>query len=88
MDVNRVFKEIAIKRNAIAKEQEELKELEDKVKAYMKANDLVELLGDEHRAMYQMITSNRFDSSAFKKDHGDLYEEYKKTSTSMRFNFS
>ena len=88
MNTNKIFKEIARKRMEIAKEQEELKKLEDKVKAYMKANGITELLGDEHSALYREVTSNRFDSSAFKKDYADIYELYRKPSTTMRFDFS
>ena len=88
MDTNKIFKEIAQRRNKIAQEQEELKKLEDEVKAFMQANNIAELLGDEHKALYRAVTSNRFDSTAFKKDHADMYEVYKKQSTSMRFDFS
>ena len=88
MDTNKIFKEIAKKRNAIAKAEAELKVLEDEVKAYMAENGLVELIGKEHTALYREITSNRFDSRSFKKDHAEMYDAYTKESKSMRFNFS
>lgn len=88
MDTNKIFKEIAKKRMAIAQAEAELKELEDTVKAYMVENSLEELISKEHKALYRAVTSNRFDGKAFKKDHADMYEAYTKETTSMRFNFS
>lgn len=35
-------------------------------------------------ATHKAVTSKRFDSKAFKKDHADLYEQYKKPTTSNR----
>ena len=37
------------------------------------------------KVTYKLIASTRFDSAAFKKEHGDLYKEYSKTSESYRF---
>ena len=47
------------------------------------------LFGNEHKATYKAVVSNRFDSKAFKKDgYEDLYKAYQKPSTSMRFTFA
>lgn len=37
------------------------------------------------KVTYKLISSTRFDSAAFKKEHEDLYKEYSKTSESYRF---
>lgn len=37
------------------------------------------------KVTYKLIVSTRFDSAAFKKEHGDLYKEYSKTTESYRF---
>jgi predicted phage-related endonuclease len=34
---------------------------------------------------YKTVTSNRFDTAAFKKTHIDLYNRYTKQTTSHRF---
>jgi predicted phage-related endonuclease len=36
-------------------------------------------------ATWETVTSNRFNSTAFKADHPDLYEKYLKTSISRTF---
>lgn len=38
-----------------------------------------------HKATYKAVTSNRFDSALFRRDHADLYDAYKRESTAMRF---
>lgn len=89
MDTNTIFSEIAQYRVIIAEAQAELDRLEAEVKDHMTANNLTELLGNEHKATYKAVISNRFDSKAFKADgYEDLYKAYQKPSTSMRFTFA
>lgn len=88
MDTNRIFREMAQYRILIAEAEAELKALEEQVKARMTEEGIDTLIGDEHKATYKEVISNRFDSTAFKKDHADMYESYKKASTSMRFTFA
>ena len=89
MDTNTIFSEIAQYRVIIAEAQAELDRLEAEVKEHMAANNLTELLGNEHKATYKAVISNRFDSKAFKADgYEDLYKAYQKPSTSMRFTFA
>lgn len=88
MDTNTKLKEIAWYRMMIAQAQAKLERIEADVKEYMVANELDELMSDEHKATYKPVTSNRFDSSAFRKDNEELYESYKKPQTSMRFTFA
>lgn len=77
----------------------ELKELKAMVKAFESEiaeiehelkNEMTALQKDEytigiHTIRYKEVTSNRFDSKAFKADFEDIYKEYCKPSTSMRF---
>lgn len=88
MDYDSIFKEIAQYRNLKAEAEKELERLEGMVKEHMMSNGIEELRGEEHKALYKAITSNRFDVTAFKKDHADMAKEYTKESTSMRFTFS
>lgn len=88
MDTNTRLKEIAQYRMMIAQAQAELEKVETEVKEYMVANNLEEIMSDEHRATYKPVTSNRFDSGAFRKEYEELYESYKTPQTSMRFTFA
>lgn len=88
MDINSTFKELAQYKILKAEIEAELTRLEDEVKAYMTENNMDTLRGDEHSATYKAIVSNKFDSKTFQKDHKDMYDAYKKPSTSMRFTFA
>lgn len=88
MDINAKLKAIAQYRLMEDEAKKEREALETEVKDYMTSNALTELIGDEHKATYKEVISSRFDSKAFGKDHADLYEAYKKPSTSMRFTFA
>lgn len=44
-----------------------------------------ELCVGSHIVRYKVIKSNRFDTTAFKKEHADLYADFVKESTSRRF---
>lgn len=88
MVINETLSAIAQYR-LMEEEAKKLREaLEAEIKEYMIANALTELVGNEHKATYTEIISNRFDSTAFKRDHADLYEAYKKQSSTMRFTFA
>ena len=43
------------------------------------------LQGDGWKATWKNVVSSRFDSKRFKADHGDLYGQYSRTTTSTRF---
>lgn len=88
MDTNMIFKEMAQYKLIIAEAEAELKKREDQVKELMTSSGIDTLIGDEHKATYKEVISNRFDSKAFKADHADMYEAYKKPSASMRFTFA
>lgn len=87
--INSKFKELAQYKQMEA-EAKALKEaLEAEIKAMMEAEGVDTIIGDEHKATYKEVVSNKFDSAAFKKaGHEDLYKEFTKASTSMRFNFA
>ena len=85
--------------NEMTKKVRELKELkamidelsaeaatiEDEIKAEMTARNVNEMAVDVFKIRYTTVNSTRFDSSAFKKAHGDLYAQYSKQTTSRRF---
>ena len=88
MDTNKIFKEMAQYKLMIKEAEKELKAREAQVKALMEEQGIDELIGDEHKATWKEVTSNTFDSKAFKADHADVYELYKKPSSTMRFTFA
>ena len=88
MDINSIFKEMAQYKAIIAQAQAEYDKYEAMVKEQMTADGLDTIIGDEHKATYKEVISNRFDSKAFKADHSDMYDQYKKSSSSMRFTFA
>lgn len=63
----------------------EMETAKDEVKAYMTAEGKDEITVSCFKVRYKEVASSRFDSAAFKKTHGDLYEQYTKTSISRRF---
>lgn len=87
--INQKFKELAQYRMMEA-EAKALKEaIEAELKEMMETEGVDTLIGDEHKATYKEVVSNRFDSTAFKKaGHEDLYKEFSKPSKSMRFTFA
>lgn len=87
--INEVMKTIAEYARIAEEAQKVVDENKELLKAYMTENELAELIGDEHKATYKEVISNRFDSKAFKAaGHEDLYKAFTKPSASMRFTFA
>ena len=87
--INAKFKELAQYKLMEAEAKAAKEAIEAEIKAYMETENIESLIGDEHKATYKEVISNRFDSAAFKKDgYEALYKAYQKPSTSMRFNFA
>lgn len=63
----------------------EITAIEDSIKAEMTARETEELITGEYKIRWKKVVSNRFDTTAFKKTHADLYEQYTKTTESRRF---
>jgi len=57
----------------------------DELKSYMTAQDTEEITVDVFKVRYKSVTSNRFDTNAFKVTHSELYSQYSKQTTSKRF---
>ena len=67
-----------------------IKVYENFVKAYLNKKGIDEYVTkDGAKVTYRSVTTNRFDSQAFKKsEFGDLYEQFTKSTTSMKFTFN
>lgn len=61
--------------------------LKDEIKRYMEEHNTDMLSGNEHKATYKAVTSNRIDTVALKKDLPDIAAQYTKTSETKRFTF-
>ena len=65
--------------------QAEIDNLQDIIKGYMTAAQIDTLNVDVFKVTYKEVTSSRFDSTAFKKTHTELYNQYVKQTTTRRF---
>ena len=88
MDINAIMQELA-QYNRLADETAAIIDgLKDQLKAYMMENHLETLNGNEHKATYKEVTSDRIDTKALKAELPDIAKRYTKTSASMRINFT
>ena len=69
--------------------QEELKkqinELKEEAIEWLDENEIDEILTDEGKITYREVISKRFNSTQFKKDFADIYDEYTTQTSNMRF---
>lgn len=65
--------------------QAEISTIQNGIKAEMTAQNLEELKAGEYKIRFTTVTSNRFDTAAFKRTYSDLYTQYSKPVTSRRF---
>lgn len=66
----------------------EMESVKDEIKAEMTTQGVEEMTVSCYKVRYTSVTSNRFDSTAFKKTHAELYAQYTKPTTSKRFSIS
>ena len=74
--------------NIIAEAQAEAEALRDSIKEEMLNNDTEEMEVGTYIIRWTSVLSNRFDSTSFKKVHGDLYKTFTKQVTSRRFSIA
>lgn len=84
--------ELTQKLRALKELQAQIEQLEaeagavkDEVKAEMTARGSDELKIDVYTVRWQLVKTKRFDSSAFKATHKDLFEQYTRETTAKRF---
>lgn len=63
----------------------EIESLKDEIKQEMNERNIDTLKAGKYTAHYTTVTSNRFDSSAFKAAYSNLYQQFIKTTTVRRF---
>lgn len=69
----------------IEEAQAEAEAIKDAIKAEMLQRDTEELEAGAYIVRWTSVTSNRFDSTAFKKKHSELYQAFTKQVSSRRF---
>lgn len=74
--------------NLAAEAQAEAEAIRNTIKAEMQERDTEELQAGRFIIRWTSVVSNRFDSSAFKKVHGDLYKAFCRATSSRRFTIS
>lgn len=69
----------------IAELEAQAEAIKDFFKAQMVDQTTEELKGEGWSCTWHNTTTSRFDSTAFKKEHGDLYKAFCKAQTGTRF---
>ena len=68
--------------------QAEVETLKDAIKNEMLAKETEELIAGAYIIRWTSVLSTRFDSTAFKREHAELYKEFTKQVTSKRFSIA
>ena len=74
--------------NLAAEAAAEAEAIKDTLKQELLERNTEELVAGKFILRWTSVTSNRFDSSAFKKVHGELYKAFCKAVESRRFSVS
>lgn len=62
--------------------------LRDQIKEEMVAQGTEEMEVGNYIIRYTSVLSNRFDTTAFKREHNDLYKQFTKQTASRRFSIA
>jgi predicted phage-related endonuclease len=66
----------------------EIEAAQDTIKAEMTARETEEMIVDVFMVRWTKVISNRFDTTAFKSAHKDIYDLFTKPSESRRFSIA
>ena len=66
----------------------EAEALRDEIKTEMLKRNTEEMEAGRFIVRWTSILSNRFDSKAFKEEHGEMYKQYTKQTASRRFSIA
>lgn len=66
----------------------EIEALKDAIKKEMDSRGVEELEAGQYIARFTTVLSSRFDTTAFKREHGEMYRMFTKQTTSRRFSIS
>ena len=83
-EIDAKVKELRELRNMEAEVKSAIAAIEDSLKAEMLVKNTDVLSGKDYTITWKTVTTNRFDSTAFKLTHSDLFRQYSKSVTSRR----
>ena len=86
-NIDNTMKELAQYTRIMEEAAATVDSLKDEIKKYMEEHNTDILTGNEHKATYKAVTSNRIDTAALKKDLPDIAAQYTKTTETKRFLF-
>ena len=72
----------------LAEATAEVEAIKDEIKREMERRGVEEIEAGQYIARFTTVLSNRFDTTAFKREHGEMYKQYTKQSTSRRFSIA
>lgn len=84
-NINEVIKEIKEYQAMQDELKRQIEALKNEAVEYLESHEIDEYMCDEGKVTYREVISNRFDSTSFKKDFADIYAEYTKKTSNMRF---
>lgn len=88
MNINEIFRQLAEYKRMQEETSAIIDGLQDEIKSYMKQGGLDTLAGNEHKATYKEVVSNRIDTATLKKEKPEIYAAYTKRTSAMRFTFA
>ncbi len=77
------IKELRELQALIDEAEAEAEAIKDTIKAHMGAQE--ELRAGEYKVTYKTVRSSRFDTTAFKATHAELYGQYTRETSTRRF---
>lgn len=84
-NIKEVIKEIKEYQAMQDELKKQINELKEEAIEWLDENEIDEILTDEGKITYREVISKRFNSTAFKKDFADIYDEYTTKTSNMRF---
>ena len=86
-NIDSTMRELAQYTRIMEEASDTVDSLKDEIKKYMEEHNTDIITGNEHKATYKAVTSNRIDTAALKKDMPDIAAQYTKTTETKRFTF-
>ena len=84
-EINSKVKELRELRRMADEIAAEIDSIQDAIKKEMTARNVEEMTGDDYKITWKSVVSRRFDSTAFRSTHSELFNQYTKESVSRRF---
>ena len=88
LTLNEKVKELRELQRMAEELEAEMEAIKDELKSYMISAETEEIITTEYKIRYKEVITNRFDSTAFKTKYNDLYNQFLKTTTTMRFSIA